>query len=267
MEFSNRPISQAERRTIRAYYESAPRGRGEFNLDALAQHLGRSKHLVSRAACQMGLTDPNRPVSEELRASTGGRIAETMAERGHPRGMAGKSHDEDTRKKISAAQVRINSGKTAEDWERRAEKARETRERNGKVRVVTESTYSRCRRGRREDLGDTFFRSSWEANYARYLNWRVANPRDPLRSWTYEPTTFWFSGIKRGVVSYTPDFLLEEDGVDPYYVELKGWMDDKSKTKLARMAKYHPNVRLDLVDAKAYRALEKAVARLIPHWE
>ena len=32
------------------------------------------------------------------------------------------------------------------------------------------NNYSRSKSGRRDDLGGLFVRSSWEANYARYLN-------------------------------------------------------------------------------------------------
>ncbi len=126
--------------------------------------------------------------------------------------------------------------------------------------------YRNVRRGHRDDLG-MFFRSAWEANWARYLNFLIANQYDPTERWEYEPDTFWFEGIRRGVVSYMPDFKVWERGKEPYYHEVKGRLDAKSKTKLKRMAKYHPNVRVDLIDQKAYREVERKLGRAIPGWE
>ena len=120
--------------------------------------------------------------------------------------------------------------------------------------------------GRRPDLGDSFFRSSWEANYARYLNFLIA--KGEIARWEYEPDTFWFIPIKRGIRSYMPDFKVwERETAQPYYVEIKGWMDAKSQTKLKRMQKYHPAVKIRLLDQVQYKALAKSVAGLLPHWE
>lgn len=65
-----------------------------------------------------------------------------------------------------------------------------------------------------------------------------------ISSWEYEPDTFWFEKIKRGVRSYTPDFkIVHKDGTVEYH-EVKGWMDKKSQTKIKRMAIYHPEIKL-----------------------
>jgi len=117
--------------------------------------------------------------------------------------------------------------------------------------------------GRREDLG-IYVRSSWEANYARYLNFLVAH--DQLIKWEYEPDTFWFEGIKRGTRSYTPDFKLYEKNGDIKYIEVKGYMDAKSATKLKRMKKYHPGVVIELVQGKEMKEIKNKVGSLIA-WE
>lgn len=44
-------------------------------------------------------------------------------------------------------------------------------------------------------------------------------------------------------------------------------MDARSKTKLKRMAKYHPDVTVLVVDADAYKALTRMAARLVPGWQ
>ncbi len=123
----------------------------------------------------------------------------------------------------------------------------------------------RSRGGTRDDLG-FYVRSSWEANYARYLIW-LEKTGNILR-WAYEPKEFEFTKIKRGTRTYLPDFAIwEHDNEDPdYYVEVKGWMDAKSKTKLKRMAKYYPEIEVRIVGEKEYKAIAKWKS-LIPNWE
>lgn len=124
---------------------------------------------------------------------------------------------------------------------------------------------SRARGGKREDLGGRYFRSAWEANYARYLNWLISVGE--IQQWEYEPETFEFLQIKRGNRFYTPDFrVTTKDGRIEYH-EIKGWMDTDSKTRLARMAKYYPRIAIKLIDKDAYTALARDVKRLIPDWE
>lgn len=110
-----------------------------------------------------------------------------------------------------------------------------------------------------------YYRSRWEANYARYLNWLVAKKQ--LNSWAHETTTFWFPQIKRGVCSYLPDFEVETlDGKTEFH-EVKGYLDSKSKTKLKRMAKYHPEIKVVLISQKLYLSIEKAASALVQGWE
>lgn len=87
--------------------------------------------------------------------------------------------------------------------------------------------------GTREDLG-IYVRSRWEANYARYLNWLKS--LGEIRDWKYEPDTFEFADIKRGTRFYTPDFKITEKNGETVYHEVKGWLDQRSATKLKRMA-------------------------------
>lgn len=109
-----------------------------------------------------------------------------------------------------------------------------------------------------------YFRSKQEANYARFLD--LMKRCGKLVDWFHEPDIFWFDGIKRGINNYTPDFkVIYETGIE--YHEVKGWMDSRSKTKIKRMAKYHPNVILKVFDIKWYRANEKKLKSLIPDWE
>jgi hypothetical protein len=110
-----------------------------------------------------------------------------------------------------------------------------------------------------------FSRSKWEANYARYLEMLKKNGQ--ITDWQHEPCTFWFNDIQRGVRSYLPDFLVALKNGNHEYHEVKGYMDAKSKTKLARMKKYHPLVKMVLIDKKRYEAIKKTSTRLIKDWQ
>jgi hypothetical protein len=122
------------------------------------------------------------------------------------------------------------------------------------------------KQGKRSDLGDIYWRSGWEANYCRYLNFLVK--QKIIYKWEYEPDTFWFNEIKRGVRSYLPDFKVWETKYsEPHYIEVKGYMDAKSKTKIKRMAKYYPDIQLIVVGRKQYDEIKNKLSKVIPNWE
>jgi len=91
--------------------------------------------------------------------------------------------------------------------------------------------------GERADIG-IYCRSRWEANLCRYYNYTGIK-------WLYEPKIFYFNDsllmgkkkIKKGTLSYTPDFYLSE--LDKW-VEVKGHLRYKDKVKLKRFRKYYP---------------------------
>ena len=111
-----------------------------------------------------------------------------------------------------------------------------------------------------------FFKSAMECKYALYLEWlrKTGN----IHSWQYEPREFWFEPIRRGCVSYKPDFcILEKSNPQNYYwVEVKGYMDAKSKTKIARFKKYFPNEKLEIVDSSWFTRNSKKLKGLVPGW-
>lgn len=110
-----------------------------------------------------------------------------------------------------------------------------------------------------------YYRSKWEANYARYLQF-LLEIRE-IKDWKHEPDTFWFEKIRRGVRSYLPDFRVTENNDLVAYHEVKGHMDSRSKTKIKRMAKYHPDVKLIVIQAKQYKEIKSKMSRLIKDWE
>lgn len=137
------------------------------------------------------------------------------------------------------------------------------------------SSKKRTNIGRREDLG-IFVRSNWEAGVLRYLKYKGI-------SYQYEPQVFNFPGIKHGTVSYCPDIKLE----DGTWIEVKGYMDGKSKVQLRRFKKFYPEefIKLKIVVGSIntaaakfafeigipifayYNELNKQYKKIIPNWE
>jgi len=99
-----------------------------------------------------------------------------------------------------------------------------------------------------------YFKSLWELNIARYLEW--LRLRGDIEDWQYEPDTFWFP-VKRGTTNYKPDFRVVENTGAWFYIEVKGYMNARSKTALQRMKKHHPTVDLRLYDGPVYRSIVK----------
>lgn len=90
------------------------------------------------------------------------------------------------------------------------------------------NAYQYTKTGYRQDI-DMNVRSSWEANFVRVLKiYKI--------DFDFEPTVFSFP-IKRGTKGYTPDFLLKRNNE---WIEVKGYLDDKSKIKLKRFKRYYP---------------------------
>lgn len=119
--------------------------------------------------------------------------------------------------------------------------------------------------GKRPDLGDRYFRSSWEANYARYLNWMLS--RKKILSWDYECHVFEFEGITRGTMDYRPDFRVSLLAGGHEWHEVKGWMDPKSATRLKRMAKFWPAERVILIERAWFSVNGPMLSGIIPGWE
>lgn len=110
-----------------------------------------------------------------------------------------------------------------------------------------------------------YFRSRWEANYARYL--QFAKEQLIISDWQYEPQTFWFESIKRGVRSYLPDFkVIRPDGTH-YWIEVKGYLDAKSLTKIKRFRKYYSSEELKLITKEWFCKNSNKMKLIIKGWE
>ncbi len=110
-----------------------------------------------------------------------------------------------------------------------------------------------------------YFRSTWEFRYGAWLQYQ--KDHGMIIEWEHEPKTFWFEGIKRGCVSYLPDFRVMDNNLKEFWVEVKGYYDAKSITKIKRFRKYFPEEKLVLIDAKWFAANTKKLKLIIPNWE
>lgn len=257
--------------------------RGEINLKHLEVKLGRLKSNICRKARQLGLTNHSRAVlppdsprsgdakfktQEERSAHQSRLIKERIQKNGHPRGALGLRHTKESREKMSnaIAEAWANKDSGYHTDEYRQKKSDSSMRQSWNRIKDGVFNYSRTKKGRREDVGPMYFRSSWEANYARFLN--LLKERNEILSWEFEKHTFWFHHIKRGVRSYTPDFrVVFPDGRHEWH-EVKGWMDAKSKTKIARMGRCYPDEKLVIIDSSWFRAAKKSgLSAAIKHWE
>ena len=140
---------------------------------------------------------------------------------------------------------------------------------------------------------------------ARVLQWHVET-KEPgfgfyrIDKWEYEPKKFYFdkeranrvwelykrklTGIREGVTNYTPDFrvqgmkmhesLVQGDmfdshgiGTNHFWIEVKGFMDSKDRTKLKRMSQYYPEEEIVVVDKTWFTLNMRKYRSLIPDWE
>lgn len=132
----------------------------------------------------------------------------------------------------------------------------------GKIEFYANPMHGKFHAGHYEtSKGPVYFRSKWEANYALYLDFMIS--RGTLKDWQYEAETFFFDGIKMGTNCYKPDFKVFLRNGSIEYHEVKGYMDSRSATKLKRMKKYHPKVKVVLIEKKEYTSLLKNMGGLI----
>lgn len=270
--------TEAEEAALVSLYHNAGND-GVLDLSGFAKTIGRDKANVCRKAKSLGLvTNPRRRTVEqrkqknkyETTSALSAALSEARKrwhrENPHPRGMAGKRHSDETRRRLSETSKAAFLLLTEDERAERSLKSLKARVAKSKGSIAAKVQRGSWKAGWRE-IGGTrnYYRSRWEANYARYLQW--LKDRGEISDWKYEPETFWFEAIKRGTRSYLPDFRVwENNGISTLH-EVKGWMDQRSRTTLKRMAKYYPHEKIILIDGPQYRAIRLKVMRLIDGWE
>lgn len=105
--------------------------------------------------------------------------------------------------------------------------------------------------GFRKDL-NCFFRSRWEANFARILNFLEIK-------WEYEQKRFYLSGL-----SYLPDFYLPDLNL---FVEVKGSRFAKQDKRLLALAEEKPDFPIRILDGDSYQEMSLRYSNIIAGWE
>ena len=182
----------------------------------------------------------------------------------HPMGFKGKKHNEESKIKISMASKKAWADPNSKvNSESNRQKRSDNAMKNTKL-LHGDNMYSRAKKGKAEIGGKTYFyRSSWEVNIAAYFE--LLKSKGEIKDWEYEVDTYWFLKIMRGVRSYKPDFKIFRNDGTFYYEEVKGWLDNKSKTKLNRMRIYYPKIEVRLLGKDRYNAILK-MKSMIPNW-
>ena len=153
--------------------------------------------------------------------------------------------DENVRKEASKKISEANKGKIF---------SRKSIEKMIKNRKEEKHPY-RGKAGKRKDLNNEYFRSTWEANYARILKYLGIG-------YEYEPEIIWLKREDGSEISYRPDFKIGN-----LYIEVKGFWYDDAKEKIKILKEQYPNLKLVIIDIKQYNRLMKVYKSKIKEWE
>lgn len=241
--------------TLRDYYSkdyTEP-----LNIHELEKLFGRDKTNICRKAKEIGLTtNRNRKRTKEVVSAMSNRMIEWHKTHEHPRGAY----------KIGKVTIVCKScGKLFDKFP--ASKQLYCSRRCGSNHKQSNGLQGYAIIGKRPDLNNQYFRSRWEANYARYINYLVST-EGLIKSWEYEPQTFNFDKVRTKPFCYTPDFRITyNDGTIEYH-EVKGWDYSNGKKARQRFKKYFPALKLILRDKSWFKSiLNHGIDKLIPNWE
>lgn len=138
----------------------------------------------------------------------------------------------------------------------------------GGRKVVITNGYRSNVQGERTIGGKTyFFRSLWEMNYARILEFRKTHGE--IIDWSYETKTFKFpkEAYEAGPFSYMPDFHVKFPNNYEEWHEVKGYMNVMSKKKIKRLKTHYPDVILKVIDKAWMNKHGRQYRKLITSWE
>lgn len=130
--------------------------------------------------------------------------------------------------------------------------------------------------GRRPDLRDIFFRSSMEANAARWLIyngytlWDGKGDKPSGKHIRYEGRQFKLTSPRGKVYAYKVDFEMWPCAFTnaPYgLLELKGHLTPQAKTKLGLMGKQYPDIPLTVITYSGFKTWTRGVEMVVPNWE
>lgn len=180
----------------------------------------------------------------------------------HPKGMLGKKHTAETKEIISATSKQTWKNYSEDQIKDKIEKQIRSQHKNKSFAKRQKATW-KC--GERQ-VGDKkyFFRSSWEANYARYLELKKGSGE--IIDWRFEEKRFFGTEEWRGTC-YLPDFeIVHNDGKVELH-EIKGWMDERSIKKIQMMQDCYPDANLVIIGAKELKDIKCSYHTVINDWE
>lgn len=255
-------LSEKEKQQIRDLYINGFKS-GDGKLDDLCKEINRTKQFISRYAKSINLTNRHRKNSDTIKKQRSITSKEYLIKHGHPKGMLGKNHSIKTRKRFSIIRTEEYKNMPEIEKKRRSFKAIKTKiDKYGSCFNTNGDTKKTWKAGWREiDTRYYYFRSRWEANYARYLQSLKENKL--IFDWLYEPDVLYFENEHK---SYIPDFKIICKNNNIQYHEVKGWYDERSKCIFSLMKKYYPNVTLLIINGKWFNN-NKRVLNSIPNWE
>lgn len=222
----------------------------------------KTRELKREIALRLGLRPPSR---KGMQSPTKGIHLSFETKEKLRIANLGKKHSEKTKEKCRKIAFEKGYGLWMKGKRTSLEsKIKMSNKLKGKMpkNIMREGSFGNIKRGYYH-IGEKeiFFRSKWEANYALYLDFLVKQKQ--IKSWEYESDCFIFEKIQFGTRSYRPDFKIVNSNGSIEYHEIKGWMDSKSKTKLKRMAKYYPQVKLVLIDRRVYNEIKLKLGSLL----
>jgi hypothetical protein len=115
--------------------------------------------------------------------------------------------------------------------------------------------YSSAAGGFREDL-NAGFKSTWEANIARILNYQSVQ-------WEYENAIRSFS---TELGAYIPDFIVYRENI-VQIIEVKGRWDFRSVKKVTSALSQVKKEKIIIIDSDFYSLLDQKYKDVIPNWE
>lgn len=105
--------------------------------------------------------------------------------------------------------------------------------------------------GKRSDLNNQFFRSTWEANIARIMNHLNIK-------WEYEVKRIPYNKTKSHMIDF---YLPETDS----YLDIYAYLDERHLKEF--YGNYESDLKIQIIGKELYKELETQYKNILPFWE
>lgn len=241
--------------------------RDRNQLASLAKKIGRSVFAINRRAAKFGLTnkDYNFIMTKErhdILSKGRKRFLENHPEYKSNIGVFSRERVYTTEDCAKRSEIMKSKWKDPNSAYRKGSFLSELKERLSKARYNVKQGYTR---GIESNVSfgekEYRFRSSWERNFAFYMEY-IKCKRE-IKDWYYESEIFSFPQNEYGFKTYKPDFKIVHNDGSVEYIELKGWVNKKALDKMELMARYFPEVKIELYDGDKYNEIKKKYSHLV----